>query len=268
MKLPFVKMSGAGNDFVAVEEAGRRADWAALAKRLCPRRSAVGADGLLVLKAGAKPSMRYFNADGSRAFCGNGARCAAWWLHLQGLGRALAFASDEGPLEARIVGPERVRLRMPAPRDLRLELDVAAAGRTWRLHSVNTGVPHAVVPVHALDPFPVVEAGRLLRRHAAFAPAGTNVNFAVLPARGGRSPIELRTYERGVEDETLACGTGVTATALVAAALGRARPPVRLKVRSGDLLTVHFKDAGAGRLPEEVWLEGPAKITYRGTVEL
>ncbi len=264
MKLAFDKMSGAGNDFVVLHDKGKRVDWPKLAAKLCPKRTAIGADGLLVLKPGDRPVMRYYNADGSRAFCGNGSRCAALWFYDRGYGRKLTIQSDEGPLLAEIVAQERVRLRMPPPKDLKLALKLSVDGKTYLVHSVNTGVPHAVVPVKNLDTFPVFEVGRALRRHKAFKPAGTNVNFVDLAP----GLLRLRTYERGVEDETLACGTGAAATAIVAEALGRAKAPVRLKVASGDILTIDFDTVERRTLPADLWLEGPAKFTFRGEIEI
>lgn len=264
--MKFWKMSGAGNDFVLLDWTNRKpsqAALAALARALCDRRAGIGADGLLVLAPG--PRLLYFNADGSKAFCGNGARCAAWWLYRRGLTRKakrFQFETAEGPVAARVVGKELVSIAMPRPHSLRLGLKIKALGRTLRVHAVNTGVPHAVVEVGDVDSVPVFELGRALRRHAAFAPAGANVNF--IRAKGGK--ISLRTYERGVEDETLACGTGATASALVAAARGLARSPVRVRVRGGADLTIRFKRDGAGYA--DVWLEGPAQQIFSGEIDL
>ena len=262
MKLSFTKMSGAGNDFVLVESRALKGRSAArLAPRLCDRRHGVGADGVLVLgPARGGLSLTYFNADGSRAFCGNGSRCAVWYGHEAGFlrGRKAVLDADGERLDAEVTGREQVRLRMPDPTELRLGTKVKAGGRPVTVHHINTGVPHAVMFVPALERVPVVSLGRELRRHRAFAPAGANVDFVRIE-KGG---LSLRTYERGVEDETLACGTGAVASALVASLLGKAKSPVRCSTRGGDVLTVHFKGTG------DVWLEGPARIVFKGEVDV
>ena len=220
----FWKLSGAGNDFVLIEGAGS----AALARRLCDRKAGVGADGLLAVRGRRVVN---YNPDGSRAFCGNGSRCAALFLSRR-LGKSFTFTSNGRELAARIVGGGRVAVRMPAP---------GPVTRRGHVRLVHTGVPHAVVPVRGLDRYPVVEKGRPLRWKL-----GANVNFV---ERSGRA-LRVRTYERGVEDETLACGTGVVAAA---AAFGVSK----VIVRSGETLTVSFGP--------ETWLEGPARLVFEGT---
>lgn len=268
MKLRFWKLSGAGNDFVLLDEKGLPArSLAALARRLCDRREGIGADGLLLVgKAGKNLRWRYHNADGSAAFCGNGARCAAWWMFLNGWAKSRSFhvQSPEGPMSARVHPGKnpRVSLSMPDPKGLRLGLKLEVSGRKLSVHFVDTGVPHAVVLVDDLERFPVLEAGRALRRHPAFSPAGANADFVALA--DGR--LSVRTYERGVEAETLACGTGAVASAVVAAALGKARSPVPVFTRSGERLEVSFKRGPAGFAG--VRLEGPARLVFQGEVSL
>ncbi len=267
MKLRFWKLSGAGNDFVLLREDDlpARGD-AALARRLCDRREGVGADGLLIVgKADKILRWRYHNADGSAAFCGNGARCAAWWMFLNGWTKnrtAFNIQSPEGPMSARVRPGKnpRVSLSMPAPKDLRLGLKLAVQGRKLTVHFVDTGVPHAVVLVDDLERFPVPEVGRALRRHPAFAPAGANADF--VQAADGR--LSVRTYERGVEAETMACGTGAVASAVSAAALGKVESPVSVFTRSGEHLKVSFSRSGAEF--SAVRLEGPARLVFQGEV--
>ena len=262
MKRPFWKLSGAGNDFVLVHDAGPRAA-AALARRLCDRRRSIGADGLLVVNNGSRPAVRYFNADGSRAFCGNGTRCAAWWLRsVRRTSGAFTLQTDGGPVPVRVVAPERVRIGMPLPSKLRWNLRLKAGGKTWLSHAVTVGVPHGVVEVRGLDRFPVFELGLELRRHPEFGKAGANIDFV---ERSGAT-LKLRTFERGVEDETLACGTGAVASAFWAHALMGAKSPVRLLTRGGDALLAGFS-WDDGRLTE-AWLEGPARITFQGEIDL
>lgn len=256
----FWKLSGAGNDFVLLSPRPR-GSLTALARKLCDRRRGIGADGLLVVTPGRIPRVDYLNADGSRAFCGNGTRCAAVWLSRRGLaGKRFVLRTGQGPLAIRVLGPERAAVRMPRPRSVHLPRTVRAGGRPFKVVALDTGVPHAVVFVERLDSFPVVALGRALRRHPAFGRAGANVDFVQIKGRN----LRLRTYERGVEDETLACGTGVVAAALAAALLRGARSPVRVATRGGDVLRVAFKRGAAGF--DEVWLEGPAVTVYEGEI--
>ena len=268
MNLRFAKMSGAGNDFVLVRAGDLKGrSPAVLAKRLCDRRRGIGADGLLVVepRSGAL-GLAYFNADGSRAFCGNGSRCAVWYGHESGLvrGRRTRLDADGTRLEAEVTGREQVRLRMPEPKDVRLGLPVPTGGRHLTVHHIDTGVPHAVVFVPGLESVPVETLGRELRRHRLFRPAGANVDFVATAGRG----LSLRTYERGVEAETLACGTGVVASALVAALLGKVKSPVRCLTRGGDTLTVQFRYSASESRFSDVWLEGPAKIVFEGEIDV
>jgi diaminopimelate epimerase len=247
----FWKMSGAGNDFVLVEGPVRSA--AALARKVCDRRRGVGADGLLIVEEG--PSLRYLNSDGSEAFCGNGSRCAAVWAAKRGWARGaeFSFSTSAGELRARLTGKGRAAIAMPSPRLLRQTFGVKAAGKTWPASHWDTGVPHAVVRVANAEAVPVEAAGRALRFHRAFGKAGANVDFVQVTKNG----LTLRTYERGVEAETLACGTGVVAAAAAAQAFGWARLPVKVRARGGDTLRVFREDS-------RTWLEGPAEIVFTG----
>jgi diaminopimelate epimerase len=165
-----------------------------------------------------------------------------------------------------VTGAERVRLRMPPAVVLARGLRLVAAGRRLRADWLDTGVPHAVVAVPSVERYPVVEVGRALRRHPAFGRAGANVDFVAM----ARRPMPLRTYERGVEDETLACGSGAVAAALSAHLARGARAPIALATRGGELLKVDFKPPVPGPRPrfEEVWLEGPARVVFEGRFPL
>lgn len=261
--MKFWKLSGAGNDFVLVT-GGRlgTAELKRLAVKLCSRRLAVGADGLLyVNRAGAGAvSMRYFNSDGSEAFCGNGSRCSALWARRAGLVKKNSFLlkTTSGVLAAEITGPETVRMRMPDVPPAKLGLKGKLAPGVKTLHFLNTGVPHAVVPVADLERTDVRGLGRLLRFNKVFGPAGTNVDF--VKVAGGK--VFVRTYERGVEDETPACGTGLTASAAALVLTGKAASPVTLVSRGGDSFTVSLKPAGGGAA--EVYIEGPARLVFEG----
>jgi diaminopimelate epimerase len=258
MKIPFAKMSGAGNDFVVLEGLPRGRSGAALARRLCERRFGIGADGLLVMtRRGGRARADYWNADGSPAFCGNGSRCAALWAAARGWtkGRAFVLETNRGPLDARLTGPGRAAIAMPEPKDFRKALRLTTPNRAWQVYFIDTGVPHAVVFVPDADKIDVRALGRELRFHKAFGRGGANVDFVEVRA----GALRLRTYERGVEDETLACGTGVVAAAAVARGLGKAGDAVKVQVRGGDTLRVDFSGG-------KTWLEGPGTITFAGEV--
>ena len=261
-------MTGAGNDFIVIDDRSNTVgnDARELAKQLCRRRVSVGADGLILILPSSRADfrMRYFNADGSEAdMCGNGGRCVARFAHSKGIaGTQMTFESRSGLHRAWIVDDEVVRLGMADPRAMLLDNTVQLKGERRRVHRVNTGVPHAVIEVSELGSFPVREIGRLLRFHGDYMPEGTNADFVeVLDA----NTISLRTYERGVEDETLACGTGAVAAALTMAALKRVKPPVDVRTRGGDTLTVGFYMSDLGFC--DVTLSGNAEIVYEGALE-
>ncbi len=259
MKTPFWKMSGAGNDFIVLKGLlGRRGS--RLAQALCDRRSGIGADGLLGLshsRSGTR--IDYWNADGSYAFCGNGTRCGALWARAQGWVNDPRFRVRTicGTLDVRMTGKQRAEVSMPEPKNLRLGLRLKALGRSHSAHFVDTGVPHAVVFVSNVENVDVKSLGRALRFHPAFGRAGANADFVQI--RNGT--LHLRTYERGVEDETLACGTGIVAAAAVARARGKAGDRVKVRVRGGETLRVFFNNS-------QTRLEGPGLITFRGEVAL
>lgn len=261
----FWKMSGAGNDFVLITGSPRRAaELRTLARRLCRRRLSVGADGLLHVRREAPGlvALRYFNSDGSEAFCGNGSRCAALWAFRQGLvPRSFRLSTLRGELPAEITGPERVRMRMPDVEKVSLRRPGRWPAGVKEVHFLDTGVPHAVVPVKDIGRLDVRALGSALRRHRAFGRAGANVDFAEV--KGGR--VLVRTYERGVEDETLACGTGITAAAIALALAGAVEPPVKLRSRSGEDFTVGLTPSGKGAAG--IYIEGPARPVFEGGIK-
>jgi diaminopimelate epimerase len=266
--LRFSKMNGAGNDFVMIDNRVGDLQLAAdqIAK-ICDRHRGVGADGVLVLeraKNGADFRMRYYNADGGEAeMCGNGARCFARYAsRVAGARDELSFETPAGVIGARLQG-ELVRLEMSAPKDVRLGITIPLPDRQVAGHFINSGVPHVVVPVDDLDKVDVCAVGSAIRRHELFAPKGANVNF--LTVRGERQ-IAIRTYERGVEDETLACGTGVVASALIFAAVKEVNGPIGVLVRGGNELQVGFDRMG--HQFRQVTLTGPADFVFEGTIEV
>jgi diaminopimelate epimerase len=267
--LPFVKMSGAGNDFVVVDN---RALNHALTReqiaRLCDRHFGVGADGLLAVEPSDQPDadfrMRYYNADGGEAeMCGNGARCFARFVHP--LRRANAeqvrFLTPAGLITGEYVNDE-VRINLTAPTETKVNQRADFGWGEIEYHFMNTGVPHAVVDVADIAHADVIGQGRAIRRSAIF-PRGTNVNFVQVTDSG---KLIVRTYERGVEDETLACGTGVVASALLMSRVRHLALPLCVKVRGGDILTVDARVEGDGY--RDVTLTGPAKEVFSGEIKL
>jgi diaminopimelate epimerase len=265
--IPFFKMNGCGNDFVLIDNRKDRldADPAEFTRRICRRKISVGADGLIIIEASDHYDFQwqFYNADGSRAeMCGNGARCAARFAHQMGIaGEEMVFLTDAGPIEAEIL-KERVKIKMTAPSDCRLEYDLALSSGQRRVSSINTGVPHVVMEMEGLAEADVVTPGREIRHHQHYAPAGTNANFIELAEKG---KLHVRTYERGVEDETLACGTGCVAAALVTASRVLWPSPVHVTTRSGGILTIHFKKDG--HRFRDVYLEGDARIVCSGDIQ-
>ncbi|MBA3543820.1 MAG: diaminopimelate epimerase [Chthoniobacterales bacterium] len=266
--LRFTKMNGAGNDFVLLDNrAGNLELTREQIGRLCDRHRGVGADGVLLLEPaanGADFRMRYYNADGGEAeMCGNGARCFARFAHrIAGPLEQLSFETPAGTIGAQMVG-ELVTLQMSEPQDMRLNLEVPVEGEKISAAYIDSGVPHVVVPVARVDDVDVKSLGSALRHHPLFAPRGANANFS--EQRGSHS-IAIRTYERGVEDETLACGTGVVASALLFAANGQLNGPIEVLVRGGDTMQVDFtRDGNQFR---DVTLSGPADFVFDGTIEL
>lgn len=265
IRIPFWKMSGSGNDFILVDN--RRGiigqeEGAPLARRLCTRSFSVGADGLILVEKSraADFAWRFFNSDGSSAaMCGNGGRCAARFAYLKGIAPArMRFETGAGLIRAEVRG-DLVKLQLPLPFGYRERVPVDVVGRKMAPGFFVVGVPHAVLRVENLEDVPVAEWGRALRFHPAFGPEGTNVNFYRVE---GPRCVRLRTYERGVEGETLACGTGSVATALVAAAGGFVKSPVKVLTRGGEELAVYFRRRGGEY--GEVFLEGTARVVFEG----
>ncbi len=257
-------MTGSGNDFILIDNReGQILDQelAPLVSNLCRRRQSVGADGVIFVVNSDSYDFdwRFFNADGSEvAMCGNGGRCVSRFAFLKGIaGPKMTFGTLAGPVRAEVNG-RIVKVRMPDPSGLSTDLSLEFQ-EGWR-HTgfINTGVPHVAVTVADLENHPVWEQGRKLRYHSLFAPEGTNADFMI---QTGPNRLKVRTYERGVEDETLACGTGAIACSLLAAHWGMVEgSPVMVETRSGEELTIHFQ-INRGSF-EEVALEGNTTMVY------
>lgn len=275
MRIEFVKMNGAGNDFIVVDN--RRGDVAlspAQIRHLCDRRRGAGADGFILIEtsAGHDFFMRFFNADGTEAeMCGNGARCSARFAGALGLGAkrgedvVLDFMTGSGPIEARVRG-ERTWMRMMDAAAMRLNVATRVPGPSGAVHFMTVGTRHAVVPVadaRRMTPGEVFELGRALRNDPAFAPEGANVNFASI---GEDGRVHLRTYEKGVEAETHACGTGSIAASVAFAHQGRLQSPARIVQYSGDELVASFELVSTGAV--NVALDGPAAVNLHGWADV
>ena len=260
----FVKMSGSGNDFIVLDNRGEgviaeicKSDFVINA---CRRRASIGADGVLFVENSdiADFSMRYFNSDGGEVeFCGNGGRCIAHFAHHElGFPAEVEFDSGAGIVSAKVDG-DFVALQMPSAGNPSEKERIKILGKEIEFYAINTGVPHVVIFIEDLEGADVVGIGRALRFHEFFAPEGTNINFTRI-VESPNYEIEIRTYERGVEDETLACGTGVTAVALVASKLGLAKLPARVRVSLPDVLTVDLDNTG------RPVFSGMVKLVYIG----
>ena len=266
--LTFSKMAGGGNDFVVIDNrTGRITDPATLARRICTRALSVGADGLVLIEGSARATfrMRYWNSDGSPGeFCGNGTRCAARFAFLNVIaGRRMTIETDAGIVGAEIGEGGIVTITMPAPHSFRPQRPLAVGNQTIHGSSIRVGVPHYVVFVReGLWAQNIVPLGRSIRTHRELEPdGGANVNFVTVR---GEHAIDVRTYERGVENETLACGSGIVSAAVVAALFGKVTPPVSVLTRSGITLEVEF--AVREGYAEEVKLRGDARLIYRATI--
>jgi diaminopimelate epimerase len=274
----FTKMSGGGNDFVVFDD---RAGWfprshaGPLVARICRRGLGVGADAVVLLASDPEADFRmvYYNADGGEApMCGNAALCIARFARLVGAvaGGEMNFRTGSGPFRARVADPDRpeVTLWLVPPRDLTLDYPDLATGPYRRVGFLDTSTPHVVALLEsptAVDALDVAVEGPRLRRHPHWEPVGTNVNFVALR---DRSTLRMRTYEKGVENETLSCGTGATASAILTHLWGLTDPPVTVLTSGGIPLVVDFtRSPDPSSLPVDPRLIGDARVVYRGTIE-
>lgn len=267
MNIPFWKMHGAANDFILVDDrkGAFPVDDGAWIRAITSRRTGVGAEGVLLIQPSTAGDfrMRFFNPDGGEVdMCGNGARCIARLAHEIGAApAAMRIETPAGIVRAEARGNDQVQLIMTEPHSWRLHQSIELFGQPFTYHFVNTGVPHVVIEVSDLPGVDVQKLGAAIRYHEAFAPKGTNANFI---QRDDRGRLYVRTYERGVEGETLACGTGMVACGLVAGKLGRVQSPVTVIPASGDELRVGYRDTADGAT--DVTLLGPAVHVFQGTL--
>ena len=272
--IPVYKMTGSGNDFVMLDaRVSAPADWTPEdMQAVCARGTGIGADGVVFVGPGSRPGaarMIYYNADGSHAaMCGNAALCSTTLAVRLGVGAAegMDLETDAGTYRSRASEPGRAELHL-APVDPPAAvpgLQLATGEQQAALGRV--GVPHLVVLVKDVDQLDLMERGRALRFDPALAPAGANINFisADGPATAERPVWRMRTYERGVEGETLACGTGAVAASCAIEEWGLGRLPIDIQSRSGRFLTIRAAKAG-GRY-EDVWLVGEGRMVFRGVI--
>lgn len=257
MELSFYKYQGTGNDFVMIDDRDQRFDEKnlSLVQKLCDRKFGIGADGLILIRNHAEFDfeMVYFNADGSQSMCGNGARCAVAFSAFLGIIKEKThFLAIDGPHEAILAG-DQVELMMG---------NVSGITEILGDFFVNTGSPHHIRFVEKVKDYPVFDQGRAIRYDACYAPAGTNVNFV---EKISDHEVFVRTYERGVENETLSCGTGVTAAAI---AFGALQNQNQVKINTlGGKLSVKFQQDQLGGY-RDIWLIGPAEQVFSGKINL
>ncbi|MDR2708495.1 MAG: diaminopimelate epimerase [Elusimicrobiota bacterium] len=268
MDINFCKISAAGNDFILIDNRKKHIaqnQYSAMAKKFCHRKYSIGADGLIFLEH-SKPcdfKMKYLNADGSEAeMCGNGGRAIARFAQAMQIVKknTMFFETDAGIVHADILENGRICLKMFNPKDLERNIKINIDGKNYVVDFINTGVPHVVLAVDNVENVDVKKLGQAIRNHKRFAPKGANVDFISKK----KDYILVRTYERGVEDETLACGTGIMASAIIAVLKELVLTPVKIIARGGDELIVNFKQDPPHI--HSLTLEGPADITFKGIV--
>lgn len=265
----FYKLSASGNDFIVIlnfEDKFTFEEKTLLAKKLCRSKFSISADGLIFLEkprnSEASFSWNFFNSDGSEAeMCGNGARCVARLVEELNLFKSpFYFETKAGLIYAEVKG-KRVKVALTSPKDLKLNFVIRTDYGSFTSHFVNTGVPHVVIFWDDIELAPVEKVGFKIRYHEMFKPAGTNVNFVEIKEEKGKRYLKIRTYERGVEAETLACGTGAAASAYIAYKLGLVKPPVNVLTRGGEILTLYMDDK------EKLFLEGDTQFIFKGEIK-
>jgi len=277
-KISFIKMSGAGNDFIVINKDlfPEFVPNDSAIKKLCDRRNGIGADGLITIEGSTCPYdfvMRYYNADGTTgSLCGNGARCAIRFAQFTKItdNKFVRFLSNDKEYSGNILAEGKTKVNFNSPAKIILNNTIKVAGQLVKSSFIDTGSPHIIINIEDVlhDPadkssnysdlttFPVFNLGKEIRYD--FSPEGTNVNFIKIEG----NKVYIRTYERGVEDETLSCGTGATASALAAHFLYDIHAPVSLVTKGKDILTVDF--SANGQIITDLSLTGPVKITFTG----
>jgi len=271
-KIIFTKMSGAGNDFIVLDK-NQNAELQVtqeIVRKLCDRRNGIGADGLITIDESRTYDfvMNYYNADGSTgSLCANGARCALLFASETGrlAGKSSNFLSNDVEYKGEIISNSEIKFYLNPPKQIKYNFKVKAGGRLINAHYADTGSPHVVIDINesegfltSLEGVSVYSLGREIRYLPEFSPGGTNVNFINIEG----NIIHIRTYERGVEDETLACGTGSVAAALISYVIHKIHPPVELFTKGNEKLFVNF-DVENSKV-RNLSITGPAKIIFTG----
>ena len=264
MSFSFTKMSGNGNDFIIIDNRLNDANELInkdFVVKVCARGLSIGADGLIFIEKSNKADFkwRFYNSDGTEAaMCGNGARCAARYAYINNIApKEMTFETGAGIIEGFIMDNGEVKVLLTPPHSFKDNLpNISVEDTSYKPYFINTGVPHAVIFTDKVDSVNVMTVGSVIRHHNLFAPEGTNVNFASVTAA---SSMKVRTFERGVEGETLACGTGCTAAALVAVKEGLVESPVKVLTAGGKILTVYSNG-------DKVYLQGEARLVYKGII--
>lgn len=277
----FYKLTGAGNDFIFFDknEIPSPVLSPLTVRKLCDRRFGIGADGIIIIqdKDNYDFEMQYFNADGSTgSLCANGARCAIWFAEKTNRlkNKKAKFISNGIEFSGEIISDELIKFNLNPPTNSKFNFRIKAADQLIKADFIDTGSPHVVIDIKdvlqdsknpfsnfsKISDFPVYQLGREIRYHKDFAPSGTNVNFYTVE----NDKIYIRTYERGVEDETLACGTGAVATAISALLNKKISLPISLITWGGETLIVNF-DVENQKV-SKVTLTGPAKIVFEGKI--
>ncbi|MDR2617126.1 MAG: diaminopimelate epimerase [Endomicrobium sp.] len=271
MEINFSKLTAAGNDFVLIDNRNDiipKDNYQSLAKKLCDRKYSIGADGLILLENSENKDfkMKYLNSDGSHAcMCGNGGRSVARFAYDLGIvGSKMVFETNAGVVNAEILSQNTVKLGLYIPKDLKQNIKLQVEDKSFNVDFINTGVPHVVVFVDDAESVDVFKYGKLIRNSEIFSPQGTNVNFVQVL---DKNKLLVRTYERGVEGETLACGTGITASGIISVLKGFAKSPVKVVSRGGNELSVSF-DIDSSLQISNVVLEGPAIISFKGVINI
>lgn len=261
MSLKFSKFSGSGNDFVIIDNRSGEADIyknVEFVKKVCARGLSVGADGLFFIENSDTAHFKwcFYNGDGSEAaMCGNGSRCAARYAFMNDIApKKMVFETGAGIIEASVEDGNEIKVQLTKPHSAQSNINLSAGGADVLVSFINTGVPHAVIFSDDVSAVNVEDLGRAIRNHGYFAPAGTNVNFVQVDEVGG---LIVRTYERGVEGETLACGTGSVAASITAMERGLVKSPVKVTTKGGKILTVYRENG-------EIYLQGEARFLFSG----
>ena len=266
--ITFTKMVATGNDFIIVDNRKLvlKNNIPATARKLCDRIYGIGADGLLLLEKSEKCDlkMRIFNPDGSEAeMCGNGSRCMALYAKVKSIAASdMKIETLAGIIAVNVKGSE-AKVKLTEPKDIQWNLCLMINECPYKVSFADTGVPHVIHFVEDINNIDIKDLGSRMRYHSKFSPSGANVDFVKIVDQD-KSKIKVRTYERGVEDETLACGTGAVASAVISAEAEKLASPVTVETKSGELLKVYF-EMSKGNF-KNVYLQGSAKLVYEGEI--